>query len=411
LTKPIRVVLDARIPSEGVGGVQQVLIGLASGLTALDSPDIDFLFLAYPDAPDWLLPYLESAERLRFAPAPTTRAKSWAKRIPGLETVYRTSTMNRIQRSNGRLEALEPDIVHFMLQSACLTTVTSLYHPHDLQHLHFPEMFTEREVRSREYRYRAFCDQASLVPVASSWGRKDLISAYGLPSDKVAVIPLAPVIDHYPDPSGSDLLAIKKSLNLPDRFAFYPAQAWPHKNHEMLLRAMAILRQREGFVVPLVFSGSPMVGVASLIQLSSLLGISNDVHWLGFVTPAVLNGLYRLAHCVVVPTLFEAASFPIWEAFSAGVPVACSNVTSLPRQVGEAALIFDPRSPDEIATAITRIWRDNELRTRLIKLGRARVAEFTWERTAGLFAAHYRRLASRELSDHDRAILAASPAL
>jgi glycosyltransferase involved in cell wall biosynthesis len=113
----------------------------------------------------------------------------------------------------------------------------------------------------------------------------------------------------------------------------------------------------------------------------------------------------------VVPTLFEATPFPVWEAFSAGVPVACSNVTSLPRQVGDAALVFDPRSPEEMATAIRRIWKDDELRRRLVELGRERVAEFTCERTAGLFAAHYRQLAHRELSEHDRAILAAAPAL
>lgn len=404
--------LDARIPAEGFGGVQQVVIGLALGLTALDPPDIDFLFLAYPDAPDWLLSYLESAERLRFVTTPTTtRAKYWAKRIPGLQAVYRALTPNRIPRSDGRLEALEPDIMHFTFQAAFLTSVPSIYHPHDLQHLHLPEMFTERDIRIREHRYRAFCDQASLVSVTSTWGRDDLISAYGLPAEKVAVVPLAPVIDHYPDPSASDLVAISRSLSLPDRFAFYPAQTWPHKNHETLLRAVAILRQREGLVVPLVFSGFQTGGLDRLIELSSSLGVGSDVHWLGFVKPAVLNGLYRLAHCVVVPTLFEATPFPVWEAFSAGVPVACSNVTSLPRQVGDAALVFDPRSPEEMATAIRRIWKDDELRRRLVELGRERVAEFTCERTAGLFAAHYRQLAHRELSEHDRAILAAAPAL
>jgi glycosyltransferase involved in cell wall biosynthesis len=412
LNDPIRVVIDARIPGEGVGGVQQVVIGLAAGLTALDPADIDFSFLAYPNACDWLLTYLTSSERLQIAPVPRpTTARYLGRRIPGLRSIYHALAPDRIPRSDGRLEALKPDMIHFTNQSAFLTSVKSLYHPHDLQHIHLPQMFSHRDIRVREHRYRAFCEQASLVPVASTWGRDDLIRAYGLPEQKVSVVPLAPVIDHYPEPSADDLETIKTSLGLPDRFVFYPAQAWPHKNHEMLLRAAATLRQREGLVVPLVFSGSRTGGLDRLIELSSSLGISSDVQWLGFVEPKVLNGLYRLAHCVVVPTLFEAASFPVWEAFSAGVPVACSNVTSLPRQVGDAALVFDPRSPEEIATAIGRIWRDSELRTRLVRLGRERVAEFTWERTASLFAAHYRQLASRELSEHDRAILSAAPAL
>lgn len=412
MTQRIRAVLDARIPAEGVGGVQQVVIGLASGLTALDPHDINFSFLAYPDAIDWLLPYLESAERLRFVPAPSkTRAKSLAKRIPGVYPGYQALTARRIPRSDGRLEQLHPDIVHFTVQSAFRTSVPSIYQPHDLQHLHLPEMFTERDINIREHLYRAFCDQASLVIVSSSWSREDLIGAYRLPGEKVAVVPLAPVIDYYPTPSTSDLVSIGRNLRLPDRFAFYPAQSWPHKNHETLLRAVAKLRERDRLIVPLVFTGSRTGGQDRLVELSKSLGVGDQVQWLGFVQPRVLNAIYRLAHCVVVPTLFEAASFPIWEAFSTGVPVACSNVTSLPRQVGAAAVVFDPRSANEIATAIIRIWGDNKLRRRLVDLGRERVAEFTWVRTASLFAAHYRQLARRDLSEQDRVILAAAPAL
>src|SRR6202011_3853124 len=98
-------------------------------------------------------------------------------RVPGLRSTYHALAPDRIPRSDGRLEALEPDIVHFTIQTAFRTSVKSLYHPHDLQHLHLPAMFSDRDIRIREHRYRTFCDQASLVPVASSWGRDDLIQA------------------------------------------------------------------------------------------------------------------------------------------------------------------------------------------------------------------------------------------
>ena len=121
--------------------------------------------------------------------------------------------------------------------------------------------------------------------------------------------------------------------------------------------------------------------------------------------------MYRLCRCVVIPTKFEAASGPLWEAFAAGVPAACSNVTSLPDQAGDAALLFDPCQPEEIAGAIHQLWRDEALRRSLVERGKRNVARFTWERTARIFRAHYRRIANRCLSEEDHTLLAAPPLL
>lgn len=133
--------------------------------------------------------------------------------------------------------------------------------------------------------------------------------------------------------------------------------------------------------------------------------------WLGYVDAPVLSVLYRLARAVVVPTLFEAASAPVWEAFEAGVPVACSSVTSLPEQVGDAAVLFDPLDVDAIAGAIARVWSDEELRRVLIRRGHERMAGRSWRATALTFRAHYRRLARRRLSDEDRDLLAVGVAI
>ena len=113
----------------------------------------------------------------------------------------------------------------------------------------------------------------------------------------------------------------------------------------------------------------------------------------------------------MIPTKFEAASFPLWEAFSAGVAAASSNVTSLPEQAGDAALLFDPDSLDDMAAAIDRLWNDSALRRLLIERGRARVDAFRWDRTARTFRAHYRRLAGRPLSHEDQSLVASTPIL
>ncbi len=125
------------------------------------------------------------------------------------------------------------------------------------------------------------------------------------------------------------------------------------------------------------------------------------------MTPKDLRAILVLADSVVIPSLFEAASAPLWEAFAAGKPAACSNVTSLPAQAGDAAILFDPHDIDAIAGAVRKLWQDAATRERLVRVGRERVASFTWERTARTFRAHYRRLTKRGLTDEDRALMAA----
>jgi glycosyltransferase involved in cell wall biosynthesis len=393
--------------------VQQLVIGLAAGLRSIAAPDLEIVYMVYPDGPEWLLPFVESATQFKIvvAPAPASRARSWVVRnVPLAKRTYNALVPPPpIARSDGSLEALSPDIVHFLAQAAFLTSVTSIFHPSDLQHLHLPQYFSRREILTRERQYRAFCNQAAMVAVATSWGRDDILRAYGLPPDKVVVVPVGPVVDHYAQITQAQMRQLRADLRLPADFGFYPAQTWPHKNHERLLNAVAKLRRGSGPVVPLVFSGAATAYREHLKRVIDELGIGDDVHWVGFVEPSQLRALYAMARFVVVPTLFEAASLPIFEALSAGVPVACSNVTATPRQVGDAALIFDPYSVDEISAAISRLWTDPKLRDDLIKKGKARAAEFSWERTARLFAAHYRRLAGRDLSSEDQALLAAEP--
>lgn len=411
--KPIRVVVDARMPATGWGGVQQVVIGLAAGLTSTAQEDLDVLYLCYPDGPSWLSPYVATRDQFQLVAAPQAPRAGramLAQRLPFARSVYHALVPPPpVPRSDGTLEALEPAVVHFPHQSAFLTEVPSVYQPHDLQHLHLPQFFSKRDIANRERQYRAFCSQASLVAMASTWGRDDILRAYHLPPDKVAVVPLAPVVDRYPELSAEDLSAVRAKYRLPEAFAFYPAQTWPHKNHERLLEAVARLRDRDGIVVPLVFSGAATPYRDHLVRVVENRGLTDQVRWVGYVDPAEVRALYRLARCVVVPTLFESTSQPIFEALSAGVPVVCSNVTATPRQVGDAAVIFDPYSVDDIASAIRRVWSDPDLRRDLVARGRRRVAEFTWERTARHFAAYYRQIAGRELSEDDRLRITAAP--
>ena len=316
-----------------------------------------------------------------------------------------------IAKSDGTVEGASIDLVHFVAQSAFITDVPSIFHPHDLQHVHLPEFFTRPQRRRREVDYGTFCRRAAMVAVTSEWVRRDVPTHFELQPENVCVVPWAPPTLAYTAPDDATLAAVSRRLDLPTRFLFYPAQAWPHKNHVALFRALARLRDEEGLDVPLVCTGGESAYASELLRQRSALGLDDQIRWLGFVSPDDLRALFELCAGVVVPTLFEAASGPVWEAFVAGAPVACSNVTSLPAQVGDAAIVFDPHDEEALVEAVRRLWLDDALGRELVRKGQERVGAFTWERTAKHFRAHYRRLAGRELDADDKALLDAPPLL
>jgi glycosyltransferase involved in cell wall biosynthesis len=410
--RPLRVCIDARLKHGMWGGVEQLVLGLAAGLSRLGDGEEEYLFLTYEGEDGWLAEHLGGAlrplripvsARLRFAQLP--RWLTWPY------GVVRGMLGPLVPRSDGTIERANVDLVHFTYQDAFLTDVRSIYHPHDLQHVHLPQYFSFGDRRWRDVVYRAYCEQAAMVAVSSSWVKRDLVAQLGLAPDKIQVVPLAPLVAHYAAPTAEVLAGVRSRYRLPERFALYPAQTWPHKNHVGLLEAIARVRERCGEIVPLVSTGRLNDFHVEVRRAARRLGLERDVFLLGFVSPGELHALYRLARCVVVPTLFEAASFPLWEAFQSGVPAACSNVTSLPEQAGDAAVVFDPRDREAMADALWTVWQDEPTRRRLVERGRARVAQFTWERTARTFRAHYRRLAGRALDAADRALLEAPPPL
>src|ERR1700674_2609321 len=194
---PLRICLDARVIS-GKGGVEQVIIGLASGLSKLTDGDEEYLFWTYENAEDWLRPYVHGPCRILTGPAERhrDRAKIWvSEHAPPLQSFYHKLKYShsprsiQLEKSDGTIERAKVDVMHFTKQGAFLTDIPSIYQPHDLQHLHLPQFFTPWLRMGRELRYRAFCHQARMVVAMSPWGKRDLVQQYGLPPEKVSVIP------------------------------------------------------------------------------------------------------------------------------------------------------------------------------------------------------------------------------
>lgn len=400
--------------------MQTMVLGLAVGFSQLQDGDEEYWFLTLPGADAWLRPYLSGACRTLPVSERSGSKVHWlevriasdgfrGKGGPAWEKVRGLSGRVRVPLaiSDGTIERAGIQLVHFCFQEAFLTEVPSLYQPHDLQHLHLPQYFEAWTILYREMTYRAYCHQARMVAVGSSWVRQDLMRQYGLPGEKVWVTPTAPwLASDQPAPDGT-LAQVRAKFGLPDGFLLYPAQTWPHKNHLGLLEALAVLRASDGLRPPLICTGWQNEFYPRIEDRIRALGLQDQVRFLGVVNALELACLYRLCRAVVIPTKFEAVSFPLWEAFAAGAPAACSKVTSLGEQAGDAALLFDPDDAEAMAEAIRRLWTEEELRRELAARGKRRVAAFSWERTARLFRAHYRRLAGRRLESEDERLLRA----
>lgn len=399
MSQTIKVCVDARLKSGYFGGVEQFIIGLAHGLTQLSPSGVDIKYLVEEGEDAWLIPHVNSPEQFiytsRSIQPNLTGWRSWVKRhLPMVRRWWHESRLSpvSIPRSDGTIEQHEVDVMHFTKQDAFLTDVPTIYQPHDLQHLHLPEFFTPREQRAHEKRYRIFCQRAGKIVVASQWVKEDLIEQYDLSQEKVEIIRYAPPLSTYRDVTTSDLQSVTQTYDLPEAFIFYPAQTWAHKNHLRLLEAIHKLRIEHGVRVSFVSTGTKNSHFDNVWKKVEALKMEDQVHFLGFVSPTTLYSLYKLATLVVIPTLFEAGSFPMWEAFLAGTPVACSNVTSLPDQAGDAAVIFDPYDVSSIAEAIHLLWSTNDTRARLVEAGTKRVADLSWLKTAEQFCLLYEQV-------------------
>lgn len=416
----VHVAIDARLALGAAGGVAEVTRGLVAHLHHLPADQFRFSLIVGSDARDDLRTIMPRHCQLLPLNTEALPVRRRELRITG------TPVAQRVLKFHGASlniqitlhDATEPlrdagvNVVHAPSQFALDSDLPILYHPHDLQHLHLPQFFSDGELEQREVVYQYFCNAAAIVPVASRWIAEDLQRQYRVPLEKLAIIPFAPPATDRAPPTSEEVRAICDRLQIqPGGFLVYPAAGWEHKNHIGLVEAAAILRA-QGLVPPLlVFTGAMTPFSLRVLERAVALNVSDCIRWAGYITQRDLVVLYHLARGAVVPTKFEAASAPVWEAFAHGCPVACSNVTSLPSQTDGGAILFDPANSGDIAQAMFRLWSEAPLRDQLAARGREVVARHTWESVVRRFGVLYRRAAGRPLSEADAMLLATGPAV
>ncbi|MGE5305785.1 MAG: glycosyltransferase [Alphaproteobacteria bacterium] len=259
---------------------------------------------------------------------------------------------------------------------------------HDLQHRlqpEFPEVSANGEREHREYLFRNASRRATLILADSEVGKEDILNfygSYGVTPDRVKVLPYLPAAYLAIDVSEAEQRSVRALYHLPDRYLFYPAQFWPHKNHARIVQALGLLKQQFHIEVSIVFCGSYNGDIRqnayrNVISLASSLGVKDQIKYLGYVPDEHMSALYAGSVALVMPTFFGPTNIPVLEAWAFGCPVLTSDIRGIREQVGDAAVLVDPRSVESIAESIYCLWSDDALRSALIDAGCRRLSSYS----------------------------------
>jgi glycosyltransferase involved in cell wall biosynthesis len=250
---------------------------------------------------------------------------------------------------------------------------------HDMQHHDMPENFSRAQRIYRAIAYDASARYADQVITVSEYSRTRIIQTLGVPPERVHAIHHG--LDHERfQPRNLDLdQGTLDTLDVPGRYVFYPANLWPHKNHQRLIAAFARIDDSR---VHLVLTGQRYEAGKALEDTVRLHRVTERVHHLGYVSPDLLPALYRRAVGLIFPSQYEGFGAPPLEAMACGCAVATSNIGALDEVCGGAALTFAPDDERSITSAINNLVEDQDLRDQLRADGFARAAQFTWHHSA-----------------------------
>jgi glycosyltransferase involved in cell wall biosynthesis len=281
------------------------------------------------------------------------------------------------------------------LEYPYITTVWDLQHK--LQS-YFPEVSKNGEWDRREEFHLKMLNRAASIITGTETGKAEIERFYQIPSARIKVIPMfAPQLKSNPEGIVGEASLRRQTLRvgeasplairnenrdvmtkyqLPDLYLFYPAQFWPHKNHLGLLLAIKCLEEKYKLEVPLVLVGADKGNESYIKAMVKKLNLSERVYFLGFVPLQDMAALYRNAFAMTFVTFFGPDNLPPLEAMALGCPTIASNVSGAKEQLGDAALLVDPKQPEEIAAAIHALFTDATLRQKKIELGLKRASQW-----------------------------------
>jgi glycosyltransferase involved in cell wall biosynthesis len=359
---------------QDMGGVRQYAVTLLKIL----SKDTENSYYVFHESNDpEVMAVLENNPHLKLVKSKPDKEKIW--------TIYLKKIKRRLLPYYSKIFVTHPekdpvdkicemyriDIIHcpyqYLAQSKTAKSVCTM---HDVQELHFPQYFTAEDRAYRATYYFKYIKNADRVIVSYQHIKDDIIKYFYTSPEKVTVCLLDMGNLWFDKYKAGDIESLE-TLGINYNFILYPANTWEHKNHQKLIEALLLLKEQGLTDIKLVCSGHQTPYFET--QLKPFIdqhGLNTQVHFVGVVNEKLLYSLYKTCLGVVVPTIYEAGSFPLMEAILLDIPVICSNVTSLPETIGDSNFVFDPMDALAISSKLLQLWNDEVFRQRSIENNR-----------------------------------------
>lgn len=258
---------------------------------------------------------------------------------------------------------------------------------HDLAFLKWPEQVPKRRAVYLSRAVRAASHQAKRVIAVSEATKRDVVELLQADPNRIDVTPLG-VDARFRRPSAEAIAEFRQANELTHPFILAVGTREPRKNLPALIRAFAAVKDE----IPhdLIHVGGSGWNSEELDRTVAECKLGDRLRFVDFVPHGDLPLWYSAADCFVMPSLYEGFGLPLLEAMACGTPSIASNISSLPEVAGDAAYLCEPNERS-IGTALVTVLHDGELRHRLHLAGPRRASEFTWQRTAELTVASYRK--------------------
>jgi len=300
----------------------------------------------------------------------------------------------------GAARHVDPDIIHYpasigpwirgmpagSMLARCIVTV------HDLAFLKFPERFSA----ARRFYYRTSmvrgARRAAHVIADSESTRQDLIGLGGIPAGRITVVHLGVDKTFAPVNNTAAAARVREKYSLPDRFFLFVGTIEPRKNVACIVEAYTQLAS--DLDIDLVIAGRRGWKFGSLYRQIERAELTDRIFMPGRIDDEDLPALYSCAEAFVWPTIYEGFGLPLLEAMACGTPVISSDIDVVREVVGDAAVLIDPRAPEELTDAMRRVVSAGDVRDDLVRRGIARANKFPWEQTATRTLAVYERVAN-----------------
>nr|WP_253916346.1 MULTISPECIES: glycosyltransferase family 1 protein [unclassified Lentimicrobium] len=252
---------------------------------------------------------------------------------------------------------------------------------HDLNFEHYPKDLPSSERYYYRKYFPRFAKNATRIATVSEYSKKDICELYKVDEGKVDVVYNGANEKFTPLPANIKKLVVEKHTGGKPYFIFIGALN-PRKNLVNLMKAFDLFKKNDRSSVQLLIVGEKMFKTDEIFETYEQMSYKADVVFSGRLNALELHKALASALALTYVSYFEGFGIPIVEAFYTGTPVITSNVTSMPEVAGDAALLVDPFSPEDISLALKKVSENADLRAELIEKGNQRKLKFHWQNTA-----------------------------